>query len=165
MRQLLCLTFLLLIFTSSAQTSAEQKAIDRDVWYNFMQAYQDLNASLFNQIHTDDVIRVPADQGTMMIGKEYKDANLNIFNRWNELRLKQKIEFSFLQRVQKADWAYEIGIYKLTRYNGSESQSHYGKFNVTLRKLNGIWKIYIDSDTSENQSVGAEDFEKGRVLK
>jgi ketosteroid isomerase-like protein len=143
---------------------SEQEAIDKDVWYNFMQAYQDKNASLFNQIHTDDVLRVIADNNMILIGQEYKDRNLEVFNRWNSQQVKQKIEFSFLSRSQKRNWAYEIGIFKLTRYNGGQSQSYYGKFNVTLQKTGGIWKIKIDSDTNEEGSIGEEAFQKGQVL-
>ena len=145
-----------------AQT--EQTAIDKDVWFNFMQAYQDLDAGLFNRIHTDDVIRVPVDGNTMYIGQEYKDRNLENFNRWNGQNLKQKIEFSFISRVVKGNWAYEIGIYKLTRYNGGQSRSFYGKFNVTLKKEAGTWKIFLDSDTNEGNSIGEDDFKAGKQL-
>ncbi len=154
---------MLLTFPVLAQEN-EQEAINKDVWYNFMQAYQDLDASLFNQIHTEDVLRVTADNGRMLIGQEYKDQNLEVFNRWNAGKLKQKIEFSFLSRAQKENWAYEIGIYKLTRYEGSNERSFYGKFNVMLKKESGIWKIKIDSDTSEEGTIGEEDFLKGSKL-
>jgi len=145
--------------------NTEQQAIDKDVWFNFMQAYQDLDAGLFNRIHTDDVIRVPVDGNTMYIGQEYKDRNLENFNRWNGQGLKQKIEFSFISRVQKGSWAYEIGIYKLTRYSGNQSKSFYGKFNVSLKKESGTWKILLDSDTSEGDTIGEADFQAGAVLK
>ncbi len=159
-----CIAVLLLIGHSAFAQNNEQEKIDKDVWLNFMQAYQDLDATLFNQIHTHDVIRVSADGGNMYIGQEYKDRNLENFNRWNAQKVKQRIEFSFLNRIQKGDWAYEIGIYKLTRYNRTGSNSFYGKFNVTLKKISGIWKIYIDSDTNENDTIGEEDFRKGHVL-
>lgn len=144
--------------------SLEREQINKDVWYNFMQAYYELDASLFNQIHTEDVLRVVSDNGQMLIGQEYKDKNLEVFNRWNSQSINQTVEFSFLNRAQKDNWAYEIGIYKLTRKNGSRSQSYYGKFNVTLQKVGGIWKIRIDSDTSENGTIGEEDFQKGEIL-
>lgn len=156
---------LLLLSQSVFSQANEQERINKDVWLNFMQAYQDLDASLFNQIHTEDVLRVSADANMLLFGQEYKDQNLENFNRWNAQKLKQRIEFSFLRRVQKGNWAYEIGIYKLTRYNGSESTSFYGKFNVTLKKLSGTWKIHIDSDTSEDNTVGEEDFLKGTRIR
>ncbi len=160
-----CLLLVANLAIAQDQPSSEEEAINKDVWYNFMQAYQDLDASLFNQIHTDKVLRVIADADRMLIGQEYKDQNLEVFNRWNAQKIKQKIEFSFHKRVQKKNWAYEIGIYKLTRYRGGQSQSFYGKFNVTLKKESGVWKIHIDSDTSENDTIGEEDFLKGSILK
>lgn len=162
-------SFLLLLWTCStvlhAQDISEQEAINKDVWYNFMQAYQDLDASLFNQIHTDDVLRVVADNNQILVGQEYKDKNLENFNRWNTQSVRQKIEFSFLRRIVKGDWAYEIGIYKLTRYGSGKSQSYYGKFNVTLKKVEGVWKIHLDSDTNENNTIDESDFQAGDILK
>ena len=155
----------LLFFTVNAFSQSETEAINKDVWFNFMQAYQDLDASLFNKIHTKDVLRIPEESGNMMIGQEYKDANLENFNRWNLAKVKQKIEFSFYSRIQKANWAYETGIYKLTRYTDSGAQSYYGKFHVTLKKVSGVWKIYIDSDNSNGGTIGEEDFQKGDILK
>ena len=155
----------MLFLSISVFSQSQTEAINKDVWYNFMQAYQDLDASLFNKIHTDDVLRIPEESGSMMIGREYKDANLDNFNSWNLANVKQRIEFSFYSRIQKANWAYETGIYKLTRYNESGSQSYYGKFHVTLKKVSGVWKIYIDSDNSNGGTIGEEDFQKGDVLK
>lgn len=156
---LLCLSQL-----AFSQTQELEK-INKDVWFNFMQAYQDLDASLFNEIHTGEVLRIPADQNIILIGQEYKDQNLETFNRWNAQKVKQRIEFSFLNRIQKGDWAYEIGIYKLTRYSSKGVNSFYSKFNVTLKKVSGIWKIHIDSDTTELNTVNEEDFLKGSPLK
>ena len=163
MKKITLLLGLCLSLNIYAQSEA-QKAIDKDVWFNFMQAYQDLDAGLFNRIHTDDVIRVPVDGNTIYIGQEYKDRNLENFNRWNGQGLKQKIEFSFISRVVKGNWAYEIGIYKLTRFKGVQSKSYYGKFSVTLKKDAGIWKIFLDSDTSEGDSIDESDFQAGKIL-
>lgn len=130
-----------------------------------MQAYQDLDASLFNQIHTDHAfISIPIDQNMILIGQEHLDQNLERFNRWNDQKTKQRISFSFLNRVQKDDWAYEVGIYKLTRYEGAEAKHYYGKFNVTLKRVSNIWKIYLDSDTSEDGAITKEDFLRGSLL-
>ena len=149
--------------TISAQEISEEEQINRDVWYN-MQAYQDLDAMLFNQIHTDDVLRIAVDGDKIFMGKEYKDRNLEVFNNWNTQRIKQKIEFSFISRIQKGNYAYEIGIYKLTRQKGFKLNSHYGKFNVALEKVGGIWKIKMDSDTNQKGAIGEEDFISANIL-
>lgn len=164
MKYLFFAAALLLCTPAISQDNSTEESINKDVWYNFMQAYQDLDARLFNQIHTDDVIRVSSNNGLMFIGQEYKDRNLENFNRWNSQKLKQRIEFSFLNRASKGDWAYEIGIYKLTRYGGGKSQSFYGKFNVTLKKEAGTWRIFIDSDTDEKGTIGEEDYQSGKIL-
>ncbi|OEK06269.1 DUF4440 domain-containing protein [Roseivirga misakiensis] len=163
MRIVYFLSALLLCHSALAQNN-EQEAINKDVWNNFMQAYQDLDASLFNQIHTDDVMRLTLDNKRLLVGQDYKDRNLENFNRWNSQRLQQRIEFSFYDRIQKGNAAYEVGIYKLTRYQGGKARSFYGKFNVVLRKIKGIWKIQMDSDTNPNDSIGESDFQKGKIL-
>lgn len=155
----------LLLLSVNAFSQSVTDDINKDVWFNFMQAYQDLDASLFNQIHTNDVLRIPVDGNMMMIGQEYKDRNLENFNRWNLNKIKQKIEFSFYSRIQKGSWAHETGIYKLTRYTSSGAESYYGKFNVVLKKEKGFWKIHIDSDTNEGGTINEEDFQKGDILK
>tara|TARA_A100000171_G_scaffold21689_1_gene20194 strand:+ start:1873 stop:2364 length:492 start_codon:yes stop_codon:yes gene_type:complete len=160
----LLLGAMLVMFSSSTFAQSEQEKINRDVWYNFMQAYQDLNASLFNYIHTDDVLRIPIDQNQILVGREYKDSNLNMFNLWNEHKIKQRIQFSFTNRIQKGDWAYETGIYRLTRYAGLKSEHLYGKFSVTLKRVDGTWKIYMDVDTSEDATVNEDDFLKAKIL-
>ncbi len=165
MKYLIITAALLLYNLTFSQTESSEKEINEDVWFNFMQAYQDLDASLFNQIHTEDVLRIPVDADMVLVGQEYKDQNLENFNRWNAQKLKQRIEFSFLKRIQKDSWAYEIGIYKLTRFSDSGSQSFYGKFHVTLKRVSGVWKIYIDSDSSEEGTLTEEDFLKGSLLK
>lgn len=162
MKKLLFAALLLLPSYIYAQDLTDQ--INKDVWFNFMQAYQDLDASLFNKIHTEDVLRVSQDNGNMLIGQEYKDRNLENFNRWNLAKLKQKIAFSFYSRTQKGKYAYETGIYKLTRFGPDGPRSFYGKFHVTLRKENGFWKIMIDSDSNENGSIDEAAFQKGEQL-
>lgn len=163
MKRFLLCTLLLCSSPLWAQTEAD--SINRDVWYNFMQAYQDLDASLFNQIHTNDVIRVAIDGNLLLVGQQYKDQNLENFNRWNQTRVKQKIEFSFISRIQSGLWAHETGIYKLTRFTDSGSQSYYGKFQVMLKKVGDRWKIYMDSDTNEGGKIGESDFQKGDILR
>lgn len=154
----------LMSWAAQAQELSEREAINRDVWFNFMQAYQDLNASLFNQIHTDDVLRVSVDRDEILEGRAYKDANLSTFNRWNRQKVRQQIDFSFTSRVQKGGWAHEAGVYKLTRFKAGGNQVYFGKFNVTLKKVDGVWKIYLDSDTNEGQTVNEDDFLKGDIL-
>ena len=149
--------------TISAQEISEEEQINRDVWYNFMQAYQDLDAMLFNQIHTDDVLRIAVDGDKIFMGKEYKDRNLEVFNNWNTQRIKQKLNLVSLV-VFKGNYAYEIGIYKLTRQKGFKLNSHYGKFNVALEKVGGIWKIKMDSDTNQKGAIGEEDFISANIL-
>jgi len=148
----------MLVMCSNLFAQSEQAKINKDVWYNFMQACQDLNASLFNQIHTEDVIRVPVDQKQILVGREYKDANIDMFNQWNQMRIQQRIQFSFTSRIQKGDLAYETGFYKLTRYNGYETEQLYLRFNVTLKRVNGIWKIFMNADTSKEATISESDF-------
>jgi hypothetical protein len=162
-----CIFISLFVFSIALKgqiDSLTQVQINKDVWYNFMQSYADLDASLFNQIHTEDVIRVMISKSEMLLGKAYKDQNLEVFNNWNSQRLNQMIEFSFLSRTRQDNWAYETGIFKLTRRNGLRSQSFYGQFSVILQKVNGIWKIKSYADSSKEGLISETDFLSGQML-
>jgi hypothetical protein len=55
--------------------------------------------------------------------------------------------------------AYEVGIYKTTSIDEKgQSHSGYGKFHVVHRKENGVWKILVDSDSSEGGTIGEKEF-------
>lgn len=161
--------FTLLIYGSMAyaQVAAgpDQEQINRQVWYPFVAAYNSLDDEAFMKLHEADVIRVVRDRKEMMVGADYAKA-MKMNADWNkENAVTRQIEFSFLERVAKDDTAFEVGYYKVTNVRGGEKRSFYGIFTVVMKKKNGIWKILLDSDTSNQGTVKEADFQKGVPLK
>ncbi len=39
-----------------------------------------------------------------------------------------------------------------------KTMDYFGRFHVVLRKENSIWKILVDTDSSENGTISEKDF-------
>jgi hypothetical protein len=53
----------------------------------------------------------------------------------------------------------EVGIYKvITTDKIGNTHTFYGRFHVALRKENGTWKILVDTDSSEGNSIDEQDY-------
>lgn len=150
-----------LIFTLSiapvfAQNKTELQAINTQVWSNFTKAFETLNAELFASIHSDSLIRVGGDNQVLRRKTEYINGYKT---RWQNKTLKRTISFRFLERIADSQSASELGIYKLTiDPNTPKAVSYYGKFHVILRKEHGVWKLLVDYDSSENQTIDETTF-------
>lgn len=137
----------------------EQKEINAQVWRSFIQAFNEYNTTAFMAVHSKDLARVPRDSKTISTFEQYKKQMEDGDNRSKEQNIKRTIELRFIERIATSTQAFEIGIYKTTIIRSqTEPQSFYGKFIVMLRKENGIWKILLDSDSSEKNTISANDF-------
>ncbi len=148
--------------TAQDQLQAE---IDEQVWLPFVKAYNNFNTEAFMSIHTDDLLRVIRDNNTILKAEEYS-ANVQKNNeRSKKMNRQVDISFSFLERMAIEDTAFEVGYYKVvTKDKEGAERNYYGKFHVILKKVDGRWKIAVDSDTSMNNSITEEDFLKGKIL-
>ncbi|MDD7887402.1 nuclear transport factor 2 family protein [Flavivirga sp. 57AJ16] len=159
--------FFLFSNSSIAQNINDLKDINAQIWTNFSKSFKTLDYKLFESLCSDDLIRVNKDIKSI----KTKEAYLNGYkNRWENASLKQTISFRFLERFSKNGIASERGIYKFTRdLNTGNEKSYYGKFHVILKKEGNLWKILIDYDSTENESINEthyhdafalDDFEK-----
>ena len=151
---------------SYSQTDSIQLQINQDVWYPFIESYGSFNDKEFMAVHTDDVIRISRDGQRIQTGEDYaismeKNAALN-----KEHNRKRTIEFSFLERFSTGDIAFEVGYYKVVSIEPQkEPVNYYGLFQVVIKNINGKWKLFVDSDTSVNNSLTEEDFLRGIILR
>ena len=53
----------------------------------------------------------------------------------------------------------------MTNERGGQKRTFYGIFNIVLKKKNGVWKIILDADTSNKNTVNEADFQSGTPLK
>jgi len=72
----------------------------------------------------------------------------------------------FTERIANENIAFETGIYKTTYLEpDGTNESHYGIFQVALKKINGIWKITMDADSNYGETIGEGDFLNGAEIK
>ena len=138
-----------------------EKEVNEQVWKPFMTAYATNDSKTFNSLHTDDVLRV--SPWGIKVGNAYKEAVTR--NNSNPNREKRSIEFWLEHRIYKGDVGYEVGYYRIKPLSGT-GDTHYGRFHIVLRKVDGVWKIAQDWDTNDinGHKVGPEDFDDSKAL-
>jgi hypothetical protein len=167
-----CSVRLFLLFTAiipathvaAQDNKAIETEINHQIWKPFKQSYESRNWQVFNNLHSDEVLRI-TDKG-LRVGNEYKLSNKNSFERKSDVN--RTIDFSFFQRATNDTISYEVGIYRITYHKpGVSIPSSYGQFHVVLKKINGLWKIVQDFDSADvnGKIVTEEDFLSGSQLK
>lgn len=136
------------------------RAIDRDIWRPFIEAYAAGDAEKYEALHTEDFVRATVEA---VYGKAQSLASTQRhfgYNRANNRRC--TIDFRFFERTVGEGLASERGIYRYTsiRPDGS-SEDYYGKFHVIHRLVQGRWMIAVDYDSDEDGNIGKEDFDAG----
>jgi ketosteroid isomerase-like protein len=150
---------LLLCIAVQAFSQDYQKEINDQVWKPFISTFSNRDTQGFMAVHSKDLVRAPRDSKSVSNFDQYKQQNEAGDKRAAERDMKRSIDLRFLERMASKDQAYEVGIYKTTMTNAKgESKSFYGKFHVVLRKENNVWKILVDSDSSEGNTISEKDF-------
>jgi len=149
--------------TSIAQNSDNLKAINT-VWSKFYKAFETLDYTLMVDIHSKDLVRISG-------GKRILDYDTYInnyksgFERDKKANQTSHISLRFFERINNDSTASERGIYKLVRNKGTEKeQAYYGQFHVLFKKIDGQWKITMDYDSSEGETIGEEDYKKAFAI-
>lgn len=157
MRFLLTLVTAFILCSASAQSP--QQEINQQIWKTFIKSYNSFDTDLFMSLYSKDVIRVPRDDKKIFSFAEYKKT-INRDNQFNKnYNIKASLEIRFTERIHTATTAYETGIYKINLVeNTGKKATVYSKFMVILRKENGAWKIYVDADSAEGESIKEKDF-------
>jgi ketosteroid isomerase-like protein len=147
----------------SAFAQTDQQQIDDQVWKPFTKAITERDPEAFMAVHSKDVIRVVRDGKEV---KNYESYKKGMVENWPKYRtyvkennLKVDFELRFLERHSNGNEAFEVGYYKseTIKPNG-EKRTSYGQFHVALRKENGVWKILVDSDSSNGGTITEEMF-------
>jgi len=143
----------------NAQTTNNLKEIN-EVWYQFYQTFDSLDYQPMAAIHSKNLIRIAG-------GKRISDYETYINNykkRFVEQKKKgetNEISLRFFERISNDSIASERGVYKLVRNkNRHDERAYYGQFHVILMKENDTWKIFMDYDSNESNSIGEDDYAK-----
>ncbi|MBA4145240.1 MAG: hypothetical protein DI538_03835 [Azospira oryzae] len=167
MKNVLIGFFLLLGSYASAQT--DQQEINEQVWKPFTKAIMSQDVAAFVGVHSKELIRAERNDKRVLSLEEYKKRMEKGWPAWKESIQKKEIryvfELRFLERISNGTLAYEVGYFKneSTQLNG-EKEIYYGQFQVALRKENGLWKILVDADFNENNTITAKEFLAARPL-
>lgn len=146
-----------------AQNTENLKAINA-VWAKFYEAFETLDYTLMAEIHSKDLVRVSGGKNIIDYDTYINNYKFS-FNRDKETNQTSNIALRFFERINNDTTASERGIYKLTRNKGTDKeQSYYGQFHVIFKKNDGGWKITMDYDSSESNTIGEDDFIKAYAI-
>ncbi len=136
-----------------------QKEINEQVWKPFIKNFNEHNAKLFMTLHSKDVVRSPRDAKSVLNWDEYLREQAAGDQQDIKENRKRTLELRFTERINSKDRAVDVGVYKTTYLlQGGSKQDYFGRFHVVLRKEKGIWKILVDTDSSENGMIGEKEF-------
>jgi len=145
------------------QTTNNLKEIN-EVWYKFHQAFDSLDYKLMAEIHSEDLIRISGGRRI----SDYETYINNYKKRFADQKKKgetNEISLRFFERINNDSIASERGIYKLIRNkNRHDEKAYYGQFHVIMMKENGTWKIFMDYDSNESNTIGEDDYAKARGI-
>ncbi|TAI48909.1 YybH family protein [Flagellimonas allohymeniacidonis] len=167
MKQLFTFTLVLFCSISFGQRQKTEvpeallEAIKTDVWTPFMEAYDELDPQKLKSFHSDDIIRISINQNDIRSGQTYLESFGGFLVGVKERGAKVRIAFAILSTAidSSGEMAYQTGYYRFSSKRAGESDfvhRGYGYFNVGLKKVDGQWKIWLDSD--KRADITDEDF-------
>lgn len=136
-----------------------QREINDQVWKPFIETFNERNTTGFMAVHSKEAIRSPRDSKVVWNYDEYYEQQRKGDERGKTGDSKRELELRFSERIAGPNAAVEVGVYKttITPQKGTP-RSFYGRFHVVLRKENNVWKILVDTDSSEGGTVSEKDF-------
>lgn len=160
-----CILLLMTCFSTAAFSQSAKKEINEQVWKPFMQTFNDRDSKGFMALHSKDVVRSSRDSRKVLNWQQYSDEQ----TKWDEQekaeKLKRTLELRFTERISSSDQAIDVGIYKTTYISpDGTTRSFFGRFHVVLRKEQGKWKILVDTDSSENNTISEKDFHAASAM-
>jgi len=136
-----------------------QKEINEQLWNPFIVSFNSFDTNGFIDVHSRDVVRSPRDSKVLLTWDEYFKQQQSGDKRYKENGTTRLIELRFTERIANAKQAIDVGIYKTTVKNTEgKASSFYGRFHVVLRREGSGWKILVDTDSSEGNTISEKDF-------
>ena len=160
-------TFFLFFFLSTYQINAQSHKnlleINK-VWSVFYEAFSKLDDTLMAKIHSKNLVRISGGKNIL----DY-DSYINNYKKGFEASKNTNqtsdISLRFFERINNNSKASERGIYKLIRNKGKKNEkAYYGQFHVIFVKENNKWKILMDYDSNEGNTIGEEEFLKAHTI-
>jgi ketosteroid isomerase-like protein len=156
MKKILLFVLIIMTLQTNAQTNTDYlKEINRDIWLPFIEAYGSADPIKYKNLHTPDFIRGEGNGKRISDFKEHFNGASIWFDEIKKEGRKLEIAFRFTERFTNGHMASERGVYQLKYFDasGNEARISYGKFHVFLRKIKGVWKIVVDYDSNEKNTI------------
>jgi ketosteroid isomerase-like protein len=161
------LTLIILFTCTVGQVTGQsiQQAINDQVWKPFITAYNNYDTEGFMAVHSKDVIRSPRDAKMVLTWNEYFEQQKRADDQGKKSGSKRQLGLRFTERIANENQAIEVGIYKGTTTDKiGNVRTFYGRFHVALRKEKGAWKILVDTDSSDGNTIDEEDYLQARSM-
>jgi len=163
---------LLIVFVSflswlqvTAQNNATLEAINKQVWIPYEKAFEMLNAPLFKSVHAAEMVCIEADAKTIKEVGPYVEGYEQWFNEVKQSKGALQLTLRFFERIYTEHTASERGVYQMQMTDGKGEKSiFYGQFHMLLKKKKKQWKIVMDYDSSEGNTIGEEDYLAAKTL-
>jgi ketosteroid isomerase-like protein len=157
MKQVFAILLFIVSITSFSQDV--QKEINEQVWRPFIKNFNEGNTAGFMAVHSKDVVRSPRDQKAIWNWEEYNQQQAQGDAEDKKENRKRTLELRFTERIANGDLAFHVGIYKTTYvFPDGKTQSYFGRFHVVLRKEKNVWKILVDTDSTEDHTIEEKDY-------
>jgi ketosteroid isomerase-like protein len=157
MKKVIVLALVLIVTHAYSQQS--QREINEHVWKPFIKSFSERDTKSFMTVHSRDLIRSSRDSKTILTWEEYNAQSQKWDEQEKNSKSRREIELRFTERIASKDRAIEVGVYKTSYIEpDGKTRSFFGRFHVVLRKENGAWKILVDTDSSENNTISEKDF-------
>lgn len=140
-------------FLASVAAYADEHSIaeiNSQIWQPFIESYATGDGDLHASLYSPDIVRI--SRGEISTGSAYIERMRQYVN---SLRARggRSISFRFTERTHGDDIAYETGVFRIMRGDGS---AMYGQFEVVIRNIGGEWKLTLDHDKPTNQMAWDE---------
>lgn len=147
----------------NAQSANNLEAIN-EVWYQFYQAFATLDSQPMAEIHSKNLVRVSGGQ-RILDYETYINNYKEGFSQTRQDKGTNEISLRFFERINNDSVASERGVYQLIRNKGQQSeQTYYGQFHVIMIKEEGDWKILVDYDSSEGNTIDEQDYNQAHGI-
>lgn len=149
---------------AAQDTMLIQKEIDENLWKPFKESFENIDGEKLNALYADEVIRVTPNG--IDTESKFKIANLKRFEENKASGTTIQLNFWFDSRHTNPTTSYEVGFYRLDFTAKEEVTTIYGQFHIVLHKIDGLWKITQDWDTTKinGSSITITDFNKQTPL-
>lgn len=157
--KLFVILFFVVVSTNQSHSQKLNNLEDiNKVWHQFYQAFDSLEYQLMAKIHSKKLLRISGGK-RILDYKTYIAGYKEQFKNAKDENFTSNISLRFFERINNDSIASERGIYKLIRNkNKKHEKIYYGKFHVILKKENNLWKIVMDYDSNESNSIGEKEY-------